>query len=153
MKQLTKYAGATTSDTQPVKYMTTMGKVNISDFSIRWVTNISFRLSQLEWVSWTHITPYITSKTNIVTGRSNCILDTLLTEYPQQTFMDSMPMFLFDRWWVVVSQLLPGAPVHIKMSSHQYISFHHIDKTVLRPSYLYNGNWYACKDYWGNSYL
>ena len=39
-----------------------------------------------------------------------------------------------------------GAGLNIKMSSFQYRNFHYKDKTVIRLSYLYNGNPHTWKD-------
>ena len=46
-----------------------------------WVTNITY----FEWVSWTHIIPYIAKKIKKVIEKTNYIVDILPTKYTQQT--------------------------------------------------------------------
>ena len=40
-----------------------------------------------------------------------------------------------------------GVPLHVKTPSYQYRDPHNKDKSVSRPSHLYNGNLYAWKDF------
>ena len=47
------------------------------------------------------------------------------------------------RWMI---RKCPGYRLNVKMSSYHYKDTHHKDKTVSRPSYLYNGNPHTWKD-------
>ena len=87
-KKPTAYNGTTTWGTQPRKHMTTMGDIDTSDLtmSIRWVTNSS---SQLPNLNESHTTTYIAEMISKVTERTNCLLDTLSTEYNQQDIINN----------------------------------------------------------------
>ena len=80
----------------------TRGKTDTSNLMviIRIVTNISSRLPQLKWVSWTY-TSYIAKK---AIERNNHILDILSTEYAQQTSTDSSWSFIVwvERLWAIL---------------------------------------------------
>ena len=60
---------------------------------LRWVINVSSRSPKLEWASFTHRTPYITKRIRKVPKKTNYTLNTLSTEYTQQTFMHTSRIF------------------------------------------------------------
>ena len=56
--------------------------------------------------------------------------------------------------YLLLQQTTPGPHLNIKMVVFRYGDFHYQDRTVVRPSYLWNGNSYTGKMpslYWDNS--
>ena len=81
----TAYYDTTASDTIQEKKIDELGKVDSSDLMmiIRWVMNICFRSSKLEWASLSNTTLHISMKIREVLEIISYILGTLSVEYIQ----------------------------------------------------------------------
>ena len=60
---------------------------------IGWVMNISSRSPKVDWASLTNTTPHVAKQNNGGNQKTNCILDTLLTEYAQQALTHASRIF------------------------------------------------------------
>ena len=86
---MTEYDSTTISDTQPRKNMTTMGKVDISDFMviIRWVMNTFFQSHKLEWASSPHAALYMqkSNRKNLI-WYYFCVHNTIAMSHTEQLY-------------------------------------------------------------------
>ena len=55
-------------------------------------------------------------------------------------------MWLWLHVYAIIRWFIPWGRLNIDMPSYQYRDYHYKDKTVMRPSYLYNGNLHTWKD-------